>query len=152
MKNATVIIAAFLCGLIFGFGVLISGMANPAKVLSFFDVAGGWDPSLALVMASALAVTFLGYRLVLHRTHPVLTTDYVLPGATDVDGRLLFGAAVFGIGWGLGGLCPGPALSALIDGGQSVATFVFAMLTGVAVAKFVGRSNPPIAASHEQNA
>lgn len=152
MKNASVIIAAFLCGLIFGFGALISGMANPAKVLSFFDIAGGWDPSLAVVMASAVAVTFLGYGLVLRRTGPALTADYLLPTARDVDSRLLLGVAVFGIGWGLGGLCPGPALSALIDGGQSVATFVFAMLTGVAAAKFVRRSNPPNAASHEQNA
>ena len=140
MKYAIVVAIAFLSGLIFGFGALISGMANPAKVLSFFDIAGQWDPSLALVMASALAITFLGYQLVFRRPAPVLSTEYLLPGAKDIDRSIVIGAVLFGIGWGLSGLCPGPALAAMVHGGQSVATFVFAMLTGVATAKFVNRS------------
>ena len=103
----------FLVGLIFGLGLLISGMANPAKVQNFLDLAGSFDPSLIFVMASALAVTFVGYRLVLRRERPVLAERFYLPSASIIDGRLILGAAMFGVGWGLSGFCPGPAIVSL---------------------------------------
>ncbi|MGH1418014.1 MAG: DUF6691 family protein [Hyphomicrobiaceae bacterium] len=141
MHRFLVVIAAVFSGLIFGFGVIVSGMVNPAKVLSFFDVAGAWDPSLALVMASALAVTVVGFRVLHNNYKPVFAPDYFLPTAMDIDSRLVVGAGLFGLGWGLAGFCPGPALAALVYGGQSVATFVLAMLTGIVAAKFITRTN-----------
>lgn len=140
MQKISIVVVAFIAGLIFSFGLIVSGMVNPAKVLSFFDIAGGWDPSMALVMASALAVTFVGFKFVHRRSQPVLSPEYLLPKATDIDSHLLLGAGLFGLGWGLVGLCPGPALAALVYGGQSVGTFVFAMLAGVGAAKFVNRT------------
>lgn len=106
------IISAGLSGLVFGLGLAVSGLINPAKVLNFLDLAGSWDPSLALVMASALAVTFAGYKLVLGLEKPVFEGRFQLPAARDLDAKLLGGAAIFGIGWGLAGFCPGPALTA----------------------------------------
>jgi uncharacterized membrane protein YedE/YeeE len=101
------LIAAFAFGLLFGCGILISGMGNPAKVLNFFDVAGTWDPSLAFVMGGALLVTAIGYRLVFRMGRPVLAEAFSLPTRTDLDLKLIGGSAVFGIGWGLSGFCPG---------------------------------------------
>lgn len=109
----TAALAALAAGLLFGLGLAVSQMANPAKVLAFLDLAGRWDPSLALVMAGALAVTIPGYRLVLRRPKPVLAAKFGLPTATAIDWRLLAGAAVFGAGWGLVGFCPGPAIASL---------------------------------------
>jgi uncharacterized protein len=100
-------------GLIFGLGLLISGMANPAKVQNFLDVAGTFDPSLICVMLGAVVVTFLGYRLAFRRPRPVPAERFSLPTAKDVDGRVVLGAALFGIGWGLSGFCPGPAITSL---------------------------------------
>lgn len=139
MKHLASIIVSASCGLVFGLGALISGMANPAKVLSFFDVAGKWDPSLALVMGSALAVTFIGYRFLLGSQTPVLTAKQILPTRTDIDTPLIVGAIIFGVGWGLGGLCPGPALAALFIGGDSLFTFASAMVAGIVLAKFADR-------------
>src|SRR5262245_65236339 len=102
-------LASLLTGIVFGLGLVISGLANPAKVLNFLDVAGTWDPSLAFVMGGAVATTWLGYRLVLARPKPVCDTRFHLPTSTAIDRRLLAGAAVFGVGWGLAGYCPGPA-------------------------------------------
>ena len=99
-----------LTGVIFGTGIAISGMINPAKVLNFFDVAGYWDPSLAFVMAGAVVVAFFGYRIVLQRANPVFEPDFKVPSNRTLDARLLFGSGVFGIGWGIAGLCPGGAL------------------------------------------
>lgn len=124
-------LAGFAAGLVFGLGLLVSGMANPAKVLAFLDLAGAWDPSLAFVMAGAVAVTFVGYRLAWRRAQPLLTDRFEVPSATSLDRRLLAGAALFGLGWGIGGYCPGPALTALplLDPGTLV--FVPAMLVGI---------------------
>jgi uncharacterized protein len=127
--------ANFLAGLIFGLGLLISGMANPAKVQNFLDLAGSFDPSLIFVMAGALAVTFIGYRLVLRRERPVLAERFYLPAGSIIDGRLIFGAALFGVGWGLSGLCPGPAIVSLPLLAKGTLIFVPAMLAGIAIAR-----------------
>ncbi|WP_424968315.1 DUF6691 family protein [Dinoroseobacter sp. S375] len=121
----------YLIGLVFGVGISLSGMANPAKVLNFFDIAGAWDPSLAFVMGGALVVTGLGYRLALRRATPVLAPRFQIPSRTGFDPRLLSGAAIFGVGWGIAGFCPGGALPALGTGRVEVALFVAALITGI---------------------
>ena len=103
----------FLAGLVFGLGLLVSGMTDPVRVLGFLDLAGAWDPSLAFVMLGAVATTALGYRLVLRRAHPLCDTDFHLPTVKRIDRRLLLGAALFGTGWGLAGYCPGPVIVSL---------------------------------------
>jgi uncharacterized protein len=121
----------FAAGLVFGIGLVVSGMADPAKVLNFLDVAGSWDPSLAFVMGGAVLVTFIGYRLVWRRGTPVLMDRFDLPTASRADARLIAGAALFGIGWGIGGFCPGPALTALPLAAPGTLAFVPAMLAGM---------------------
>jgi uncharacterized membrane protein YedE/YeeE len=121
------IIAPFLCGLIFGAGLLVSGMVQPTKVLAFLDVFGVWDPSLAVVMAAALAVAVPGFALANRRAQPILARQNILPAKTQVDAPLLLGAGLFGIGWGLVGLCPGPALENLATLSPAVVVFVVAM-------------------------
>ena len=125
------IIAPLLCGLIFGAGLLISGMVQPAKVLAFLDVLGAWDPSLAVVMAAALAVSVPGFRLAGHRARPWLAERFFWPGISGIDQPLLTGAALFGIGWGLVGLCPGPALESLATLSPGIIVFVAAMAVGM---------------------
>lgn len=125
------IVSSFLIGLLFGLGIVVGGMANPAKILNFFDVTGVWDPSLAFVMGGALAVTFVGYRLVLPRGRPVLDSRFHLPTATGIDARLVAGSAIFGVGWGIAGFCPGGALPALGTLRLEVAVFVAALLAGI---------------------
>jgi len=124
-----------LIGLIFGLGIVIGGMANPAKVLNFFDIAGTWDPSLAFVMGGALGVTALGYRIILRRPAPVLAGRFQLPTRRDIDVPLVAGSAVFGIGWGIAGFCPGGALPALGTGRPEVFVFTAALLAGIILAK-----------------
>ena len=124
-------------GLIFGLGLLISGMANPAKVQNFLDVAGTFDPSLICVMLGAVVVTFLGYRLAFRRPGPVLAERFSLPTAKDVDGRLVLGAALFGVGWGLSGFCPGPAIASLLLLAKGTLIFVPAMLIGIGLARLL---------------
>lgn len=128
---------AYVIGLIFGLGIALSGMANPAKVLNFFDVAGTWDPSLAFVMGGALAVSFVGYRLVLVRSGPVLADTFRLPTRTEIDIRLLGGAGLFGIGWGIAGFCPGGALPALGTGRVEVMIFVAALVAGIVLIRLL---------------
>jgi hypothetical protein len=127
----------YLIGLIFGVGISVSGMANPAKVLNFFDVAGRWDPSLALVMGGALIVTFIGYRFVLRRPAPMLAQTFQLPTRRDLDLPLLGGSALFGVGWGIAGFCPGGALPALGTGRSEVVIFVAALVAGIVGARLV---------------
>lgn len=131
------LISVYLIGLIFGVGISVSGMANPAKVLNFFDVAGTWDPSLAFVMGGALIVTFFGYRMVLKRDEPLLASNFQLPTRRDFDLPLIGGSAVFGVGWGIAGFCPGGALPALGTGRSEVLIFVAALLAGIIAAKAV---------------
>jgi uncharacterized membrane protein YedE/YeeE len=133
------IIASYLIGLIFGIGISISGMANPAKVINFFDVAGTWDPSLIFVMGAGLIVAFVGYRIVLGKDAPVLADAFQLPTNRDLDFKLIGGSAVFGIGWGIAGFCPGGALPALGTGRSEVFIFVAALLVGIFAAKLLQR-------------
>lgn len=121
----------FLAGLVFGLGLVISGMANPAKVLNFLDLAGAWDPSLALVMAGATVTTFVGYRLVWRRKAPLLAQGFALPTSHAIDRPLILGAVLFGTGWGIGGFCPGPALTALPLLAPGTLVFVPMMLAGL---------------------
>lgn len=130
-------LVAFITGLIFGLGLVISGMANPAKVLNFLDVIGSWDPSLAFVMGGAVIVTFVGYRLAWKRAEPLLANRFEVPTRTDLDPRLMTGAALFGIGWGLGGYCPGPALTAVSIAAPGTLVFVAAMIAGMWLARAV---------------
>lgn len=126
----------YLIGVIFGVGISISGMANPAKVLNFFDIAGIWDPSLIFVMGGALITTFIGYKLVFGRDAPVLEERFHLPMSRAIDARLVGGSAVFGIGWGISGFCPGGALPALGTGRWEVFVFTAAFVAGIFLAKF----------------
>lgn len=127
-----------LAGIIFGLGIAISGMANPAKVLNFFDVAGSWDPSLIFVMGGALITTAIGYMLVFgNQKKPVFDAEFHLPINKTIDGRLIAGSATFGIGWGIAGFCPGGAIPALGFGGVTVIAFVGAMVVGIALARSI---------------
>ncbi|TNE37511.1 DUF6691 family protein [uncultured Roseovarius sp.] len=131
------LLSGYIVGLVFGLGIAISGMINPAKVLNFFDIAGTWDPSLAFVMGGALVTTFIGYRLVWRRPAPMLEGAFQLPGNTKLDARLIGGSAVFGLGWGIAGFCPGAALPALGTGQTGVFAFVAALLAGIWVARAI---------------
>ncbi len=137
------LIFIYLIGVIFGTGIVVSGMANPAKVINFFDVAGTWDPSLAFVMGGALIVTAVGYRLVFGRARPLFEGRFVLPTARNLDARLIGGSAVFGVGWGIAGFCPGGALPALGTGRIEVILFVAALLGGIFAAKFLQNLSRP---------
>lgn len=129
------LLAFYLVGLIFGGGITISGMANPAKVLNFFDIAGAWDPSLIFVMGGALLTTFIGYRLVFRRPAPLLGDRFQVPTSRIIDARLVGGAAVFGIGWGIAGFCPGGALPALGTARWEVFAFTAAVIAGILIAR-----------------
>jgi uncharacterized membrane protein YedE/YeeE len=127
------IIAPLPCGLIFGAGLLISGMVQPTKVLGFLDIFGAWDPSLAVVMAAALAVSVPGFMLANRRPRPWLSRQYFWPAKSEIDLPLVVGAALFGVGWGLVGLCPGPAQESLATLSPGVFVFVVAMAAGMAL-------------------
>jgi uncharacterized membrane protein YedE/YeeE len=129
-------LAALAAGLVFGLGLTVSGMTDPAKVINFLDLAGTWDGSLAFVMGGGVVVAFIGYRLAFAAGTPLFDSQFHLPTATQIDGRLLAGAALFGVGWGLAGLCPGPALASLFTGSTGVLVFVGAMMAGM----WLGRS------------
>jgi uncharacterized membrane protein YedE/YeeE len=131
------LVSAFLVGGLFGLGIAVSGMINPAKVLNFFDVAGTWDPSLIFVMGGGLAVAFTGYRLVFGlRKAPVFENGFALPTKRAIDRQLVCGAALFGIGWGIAGFCPGASIPALGLGYSAAPIFVAAVIAGIVVARF----------------
>lgn len=138
------IVSAFACGLLFGLGLIVSQMVNPQKVLGFLDIFGNWDPSLALVMGGAVAVSALGSIVAKSRGVPVLAPRLEIPTRRDFDPRLIGGAALFGIGWGLVGLCPGPALVGLTFGPWQVFVFVAAMVLGMAVFRLVPAGWPQV--------
>ena len=125
------IVMALVAGLVFGVGLIISGMSNPAKVIGFLDLAGKWDPSLALVMGGAIAVSFIPFQLAGRRSKALLGEPMRLPAARDIDRRLVLGALAFGVGWGLAGYCPGPALASLLSGSTKSVVFVAAMTGGM---------------------
>ena len=129
----------FIVGLIFAAGLMIAGMTDPAKVQNFLDLAGQWDPSLAFVMVGAIAVSFIGAKLVLGWKKPLLGDVFHLPKKNELDTHLISGAAIFGIGWGLAGLCPGPAITSLGLGSSAIWFFVPAMLAGMVLARFIAR-------------
>lgn len=129
------IVSALLIGLVFGLGISISGMANPAKVLNFFDIFGTWDPSLAYVMAGALAVNVPGYWLAFRRAAPVIEPRFQLPDRKGVDLRLVLGSATFGIGWGIAGFCPGGALPVISTLDPGVLLFIAALIVGMLLAR-----------------
>lgn len=137
------VLASLLSGLVFGLGLIVSGMANPAKVLGFLDLAGAWDPSLALVMAGAIAVGIFAFLVAKKRTVSFIGAEMNLPTSTTIDRRLVIGSALFGIGWGVAGFCPGPGLVALGMGETKALVFVAAMLLGMAI--FTWREKHPSA-------
>lgn len=130
------LILIYLIGVIFGVGISVSGMANPAKVLNFFDVVGTWDPSLIFVMGGAVVTTFIGYRLVFGREAPIFGGGFSTPTSRHLDAKLIGGSAVFGIGWGIAGFCPGGALPALGTGRWEVFAFTGALIAGIFVARW----------------
>jgi uncharacterized membrane protein YedE/YeeE len=131
VKQMAKYLSALACGIVFGLGLCISQMMNPQKVLGFLDVAGAWDPSLALVMAGALAIAGAAWRMILHRPAPLLEQTFQLPKVTDIDPPLIAGAAIFGIGWGLSGFCPGPAIATLSLAIPENYVFTAAMFAGM---------------------
>ena len=140
------ILTSLIAGLIFGIGLVISGMMNPAKILNFLDLFGTFDPSLIFVMGGAVVVTFVGYRLVLGRGRPILAERFSLPTAKDVDAPLVAGSALFGLGWGLSGFCPGPALTALPLLQSGTLAFIPAMVAGLWITQSV-RGRLPVSAT-----
>ncbi|VTU36277.1 putative transporter component [Variovorax sp. PBS-H4] len=128
-----IVLASLLAGLVFGLGLIVSGMANPAKVLGFLDLAGPWDPSLAFVMAGAVAVGAVAFAMARRRARSLLGAEMRLPSARHIDRRLVLGSVLFGMGWGIAGFCPGPALVALGMGEGKALVFVIAMLMGMGV-------------------
>lgn len=130
---------SFLCGLVFGLGLLISGMANPSKVLNFLDLTGAWDPSLAFVMGGAILVAMIGFKFALPHTKSILGDQMRLPKSTVIDKKLILGNLIFGIGWGLAGYCPGPAITSLGLLETKPAIFVMGMLAGMLIYEIVAR-------------
>ncbi len=135
----TTFFTSLLAGLVFGLGLIVSGMANPAKVLGFLDLAGSWDPSLAFVMAGAIAVGSLAFVVARKRTLSFLGAAMKLPASRDIDRRLVIGSVLFGIGWGTAGFCPGPGLVALGMGEAKALVFVVAMLVGMGIFELLER-------------
>ena len=144
---------ALVSGVIFGVGLAVAGMTRPEKVRGFLDFTGAWDPSLAFVMGGAVLVHALAFRLITRRKSPVFAAKFALPTRRDLDAKLLAGAALFGVGWGLGGFCPGPGITSLVGGAAPVAFFVLAMLVGIAVtARLEDTAKPVIEAARTPGA
>lgn len=138
-------ITGVLTGFIFGLGLCLSGMTDPAVVQGFLDLAGAWDPTLVFVMAGGVAVTFVGYRFVLRQKKPLWAGKFSVPAPGTIDVPLVSGAAIFGIGWGLSGYCPGPAVVSLASGRRGIILFVVAMLAGMIAVRWARMSRSPTA-------
>jgi uncharacterized membrane protein YedE/YeeE len=136
------LIASFLCGIIFGLGLIVSGMSQPAKVLGFLDIFGRWDPTLAIVMAAALAVAYPGYALARRQQHPYCAPASQWPTGTTIDRRLIGGSVLFGAGWGMVGLCPGPALVNIASLSPRLFVFVIAMSLGMMLYRLWSKGMP----------
>lgn len=143
-------VVAFACGLIFALGLGVGGMTQPAVVLAFLDVAGDWDPRLALVMLGAIAVYAPAYRLALRRGRPMLAPAFDLPTRRIIDRRLMAGALLFGVGWGLAGLCPGPALTSFASGEPVAVLFIAPMLVGIVLSRVPNAGVTRVAAGRER--
>ena len=139
------VLSALLSGLVFGLGLIVSGMANPAKVLGFLDLAGAWDPSLALVMGGAVVVGFFAFLVAKNRRRSFIGAEMKLPTASAIDNRLLAGSALFGAGWGIAGFCPGPGLVALGMGEPKAIVFVASMLVGMVIFSWLEKRKSPAA-------
>lgn len=126
-------LTAFICGMVFGLGLLLAGMVDPTKVLGFLDLAGQWDPSLGLVMVGAIGAALIPLQWSSKRTRSMLGLPMRMPTARGLDRRLVGGSLVFGVGWGIAGVCPGPALALVLSGHWQILVFVFAMLAGMAI-------------------
>jgi len=134
-------LVALVCGVVFGAGLAVAGMTNPAKVLAFLDVAGAWDATLAFVMGGALAASAVGFAIARRRARPWLAESFAIPARREIDAPLVGGAALFGIGWGLVGLCPGPAIAALARGSPHALLFLAALLAGVLAHRVTTRAD-----------
>jgi uncharacterized membrane protein YedE/YeeE len=141
------VVMALLVGLLFGLGLILSGMSDPAKVLGFLDLAGNWDPSLAFVMGGAVLIGSLAFPFVTKRSKSILGDPMRLPTATKIDRRLVLGGLTFGVGWGMAGYCPGPALASLAQGGIKPMLFVIAMLAGMGVFELLERAKTKASAT-----
>lgn len=137
LKQVAALAVVLVSGLLFGAGLAVSGMINPAKVIGFLDLAGNWDPSLILVMVGGLAVTTPAFQLSRRQLAPLLEAKFYLPGRSDLDAKLIGGAVIFGLGWGLAGLCPGPAVAALVTFDARILWFVGAMVGGMLLHRLV---------------
>lgn len=133
------LVSALISGLVFGIGLALSGMLDPSKVAGFLDLFGTWDPSLAFVMGGGVVVNFIGHRLLLKRHKPLLAEKFTLSDKTNIDPPLLIGAALFGIGWGIGGLCPGPGVASILLNPTMAVGFVAFMIAGLALGHVIGR-------------
>jgi len=131
------IIAALTSGVVFGIGLALAGMLNPAKVVGFLDIFGVWDPSLAFVMIGGIAVNLIGLRVVLRREAPLLCDRFILPTATTIDRPLIIGSLIFGVGWGLAGLCPGPVISSLMLNPSDMVAFALVLVAGLMLGRWV---------------
>ena len=138
MKNLVSVIA----GILFGFGLALAQMTDPAKVIGFLDVTGNWDPTLALVLGGAVLVTLISFRFILRRAQPVFDVRFNLPTRRDIDSRLIIGAAVFGVGWGLAGLCPGPGVAAIAQGAWQPLVFVVGLAAGMLAFRYTRQQQP----------
>lgn len=137
------LLMAWFAGLVFGLGLIVSGMTDPSKVTGFLDLAGAWDPSLALVMGGAIGVGLVAFRFVRTRSQALLGGPMQLPSARQIDRRLVLGGLTFGVGWGLAGFCPGPALASLATGGSKPLIFTAAMLAGMVIFEVLERGAVP---------
>lgn len=144
MSAARRLIPALAAGTLFGAGLTVSGMTDPQRVRRFLDVFGQWDPTLAFVMGGAVLVMAIAWRLRRQMGHPLFVEKFVLPGRSDLDARLIGGSALFGIGWGLAGLCPGPAIASLVLAPAAILPFVAAMLAGMVIHRLSTRFTPPL--------
>ncbi len=138
MKN----LVSLLAGAVFGFGLALSQMTDPEKVIGFLDFSGHWDPTLALVLAGAVLVTLISFRFILRREQPVFAIRFHLPTRQDLDRRLIGGAAIFGVGWGLAGLCPGPGVAAIAQGAWQSLVFVAGLALGMLVFRYARQLRP----------
>lgn len=146
------LITSFLSGLVFGIGLIVAGMANPAKVKGFLDLAGNWDPSLALVMAGAIGVGLIAFRVAHNRMETMLGVELKLPRNVHIDRRLVLGSVLFGIGWGIGGFCPGPGIVAVGAGEIKAVVFAVSMIAGMAVFELLEKRAATARADAEANA